>query len=242
MPTSFPEVAAGGFSRADGTVAFWTRVSALATESSVVLDFGAGRGVASEDPIDFRRDLQILRGRVHRVIGCDVDAVVLDNPLLDEAAVVTGQSIPVSSQSIDLVVANSVFEHVEEPRWVADELDRVLRPGGWICARTPNRHGYIAMGARLVPNRAHISALRHLQPRRQAQDVFPTAYRMNTKGALRRMFPLDRFSHHTFGWNGDPSYFGASPKVRWLVWRTQQFAPESLAPMLLIFIRKHPSS
>ncbi|OWY62641.1 hypothetical protein B7486_57335, partial [cyanobacterium TDX16] len=40
----YPEVGAGGFSRSDGTVEFWSRVQALVTPGAHVLDLGAGRG------------------------------------------------------------------------------------------------------------------------------------------------------------------------------------------------------
>jgi hypothetical protein len=50
LETVFPEIKAGGFSRVDGTIAFYTRVQALCPDRATILDFGAGRGKASEDP------------------------------------------------------------------------------------------------------------------------------------------------------------------------------------------------
>lgn len=59
----FPEIAAGGFSRVDGTVQFWQRVRALVRPESVVLDFGAGRGASqSEDSVEYRRNILSLKG------------------------------------------------------------------------------------------------------------------------------------------------------------------------------------
>lgn len=45
----FPEVSAGGFTRMDGTVEFYTRVNALLRPDMTVLDFGAGRGAGLVD-------------------------------------------------------------------------------------------------------------------------------------------------------------------------------------------------
>ena len=48
-----------------------------------------------------------------------------------------GQSIPLADASIDGVVVQAVLEHVLEPGLVAEEIHRVLRPGGIVYADTP---------------------------------------------------------------------------------------------------------
>jgi hypothetical protein len=60
----YPEKAAGGFSRVDGTIAFYGRVGALLAEAgsdAVALDFGAGRGAFLDNPVRARRDVRMLR-------------------------------------------------------------------------------------------------------------------------------------------------------------------------------------
>lgn len=240
LESFFPEVAAGGFSRADGTIALYTRIHSLISTDAVVLDFGAGRGCGPiEDPVAYRRAMRNLKGKCKTVIGVDVDPVVLDNPSLDRAhAISPGERLPIDDLSIDLVVSDATFEHIEDPGFVASELDRVLKPGGYICARTPNRWGYIGLGANLVPNRWHVSWLKVLQPHRKAIDVFPTTYRLNTLSQLRRLFPADRYAHFTYGHFGEPAYFGSS-RVAWAVALLfQRITPERLAPMWLVFLRK----
>ncbi len=106
-----------------------------------------------------------MQGRCAHLEGCDVDPVVLRNPYLDGARrIEIGAALPYPDESFDMIGSRWVFEHVDEPRQVADELLRVLRPGGWICATTPNGWGYLAIVARLVPNRLHVRALRRIQP------------------------------------------------------------------------------
>lgn len=84
----YPEIGAGGFSRIDGTVAFYNRVNALLKKEAVVLDYGAGRGFGHvEDPCEYRRSLCNFRSRIASVIGVDVDEAVMQNPALDEAYV-----------------------------------------------------------------------------------------------------------------------------------------------------------
>jgi SAM-dependent methyltransferase len=234
-----PELEAGGFTRNDGAVEFFSRVHSLMPPGAVVLDFGAGRGEwGTEDKIEFRRRLFDLRGPGRHVIGADVDPVVMTNPLLDEAHILSGSEMPFDDNRFDIIVAEWVFEHIDDPPAVAKELARILRPGGWICARTPNSRGYVAMGARLVPNRSHSRALERLQPGRKAMDVFPTRYRMNTQTQLKRLFPLDRFTHATYAPFIDPPYFGRSRIAIGVVRGLSRLLPESLAPQLCVFIRR----
>lgn len=235
----FPEVHAGGFSRLDGTVAFYTRIRALTGPDSTVVDFGAGRGKFLEDPVPFRRELQRLRGSVGRVIGLDVDPAVHENDTLDEAHVITsGQPLPLADASVDLVVADFVFEHVADPGWAGREIGRVLRPGGWICARTPNKLGIIAVAARAVPNRWHVPALSVLQPTKRDVDTFPTFYRMNSGRDLRACFSPENFDHCSYAYDSGPAYAGRS-RVGWSAFRMlSRVTPARMRPMLFVFVRK----
>jgi len=97
-----------------------------------VLDFGAVRGAKqSEDLVSYRRGLSSLKGRVRELIGVDVDPVVMTNEALDRAFVITPDGeLPIPDQSIDVVVSDFVFEHIQDPARAARELDRVLKPGG----------------------------------------------------------------------------------------------------------------
>lgn len=235
----YPEVAAGGFSRVDGTVAFYQRVNALLGPAMTVVDFGAGRGQAQEDPVPYRRDLARLRGKVARVVGVDVDPAVRENPRVDEAVVITpGRPLPLAAGSVDLVVADFVFEHISDPAWAGRELARILEPGGWVCARTPNRWGSIGVPARLVPNRWHSAVLRRVQPQKQERDTFPTAYRLNTFADLARHFPPGEFRHASYTFDSEPAYFGSSRLAWRLVRASYRVTPPPLGSMLFVFLQK----
>jgi len=236
----YPEAAVGGFSRKDGQIEFYTRVNALVDESSRVLDFGAGRGHWAVDPMpDMSKRLRMMRGRVAEVVGTDVDPVVLTNPSLDTAQIVElGAPLPFEDSSFDLVVADYVLEHVtsEDAQAMADDVMRVLKPGGWFAARTPNKWGMIGLGARAIPNKLHVRVLKRLQPGRKAEDVFPTRYAMNTRRDLRRQFaPHPVF---VYGHTSEPQYFGRKP----FAWRigavVDHFTPTRFAPTLMVFVQK----
>ena len=66
----------------DGTIEFYTRINALLGPTMAVLDFGAGRGAALTDGYcDHRKKLMTLRGKVAKVVACDIDEAVLSSIL-----------------------------------------------------------------------------------------------------------------------------------------------------------------
>lgn len=236
----FPEFSAGGFSRADGTIEFYGRINALLEPEMTVLDYGAGRGQwIQEDPVSWRRSLQILKGKCAKVIGVDVDQAIFQHPELDEAYLLpeTGQ-IPLADNSVDMIVSDAVFEHIKNPRSVAEEFLRTLKPGGWLCARTPNRWGYIGLGANIVPNALHGGFLEFLQPTRKRVDIFPTVYRANTRRSLDATFPPSVWQNFSYTHFSEPAYFGSSSAAWSLVKLLFRFTPPQLGPTWMIFMRK----
>lgn len=234
----YPEANVSGFSHVDGTVAFFTQIAAVLRPTDCVLDFGAGRGEPLfDDLIDWRRHLSGLKDRCRRLEGCDIDEAVLENPFLDHAEVIRiGEPLPYPDNRFDIVIARSVLEHVDTPQFTAAELLRVTKPGGLIAAVTPNKWGYIAIGARLVPNKLHVRALESIQPSRKAEDIFPTRYLMNTPTVLRRAFAAADV-YVTPG-ASEPAYHFGNPFVYRTVKWINKHAPAPLQPTLYVYIRK----
>jgi SAM-dependent methyltransferase len=96
--------------------------------------------------------------------------------------------LPFRDGSFDLVTANMVVEHLNDPERQFREIGRVLRPGGMLLLHTPNALGYSTMVGRLVPERVKRMLIRALDSR-TPDDVFPTFYRANTPAALARIAP-----------------------------------------------------
>lgn len=240
----YPEVSAGGFTRRDGFTQFYLRVNALLTPESHVLDFGAGRGRwADGDMSPIATMLRSFHERVARVEGVDVDRAVLENPYLASAKVIQpGDALPYADEAFDLVLADYVLEHVTAAHApaVAREISRVLKPGGWLAARTPNKWGMVGLGARAVPNKWHVRALKTLQPGRKPEDVFPVQYAMNTRRDLMRLFPAPEHRVVAYGHSSHPGYSGRST----VAWRAMaainRLTPPPLEPMLMIFVQKVP--
>ncbi|WP_407121664.1 class I SAM-dependent methyltransferase [Bradyrhizobium sp. STM 3561] len=234
-----PELRAGGFDKLDGTVQFYSRVNALIQPNFTVVDFGAGRGEPHiDDLVTYRRNLRTLKGKVREVIGVDVDPVVQSNPALDRAIVLSDKRIPLPDGSADMIVSDFTFEHISDPKIACAELDRILKPGGWLCARTPNRHGYIAIVNRIVSPRLKSQLLHGAQPSRKEEDVFPAYYRLNTISSLKTHFPSSRYEHATYVWDACPAYHFNSRALFSLLKLTQLISPSVFKTTLMIFAKK----
>lgn len=199
----YPELRFGGYSRRDGTVAFYTRINALLTPAARVLDYGCGVGahIAAEDP--FTGSLNRLRGKVAEVIGVDVDGAARDNPNIERFLPTTGSTIPLDSESIDLCVCDWGLEHFEEVGPFFEEVRRVLAPGGYLCLRTPNLLHYSSLGAWLLPFQFHHAVRRMLGHWHTEEDVFPTLYRCNTRSRLQRTLRAHGFDAYVYSHRGE---------------------------------------
>lgn len=206
----YPEFQLGGFTDVDGTIRYYLRVNALLQPDFVVADIGCGRGAYGEDSCTFRRNLRILRGKCREVVGVDMDPAARENPFIDRFCLLQDSRWPFEDASIDMVVTDSVIEHVADPRAFFAEVARTLKPGGYFCFRTTNKLGYVALAAMLIPNRFHAKVVGHIQHDREARDVFPTVYRANTIWRIRSLFELHGLGGYVSGLDGEPSYFAFS--------------------------------
>lgn len=220
----------------NSTVVLFTTALALAGDANVIVEVGCGRG-APVDPEGRGRRLHDLRGPGRQVIGIDVDPIGKVNPVLDEFRLIEDDHWPLDDASVDLVYSDWTLEHVENPEAFVAELTRVLRPGGAFVARSVSRHSLLSLGARLVPNTSHTKVLSRLQPNRDEQDVFPTAYRMNSVSALKRLFDRDyewAVSFHT----GHEQYVGRWRWLARLVAAIEPHVPRRMRLALVVSARK----
>lgn len=165
---------------------FRERIMAKLKSDSVILDVGAGAGIV---------EAMNFRGQVARVCGIDLDPRVLDNEKLDEGRIANAGEIPFDDETFDVVFADNVMEHLGDPQTVFREINRVLKPGGVLLFKTPNRSHYMPLIARLTPHGFHqfVNRMRG----RDAEDTFPTLYLANSELQVKDIakasgFELDR--------------------------------------------------
>lgn len=142
------------------------------------LDLGCGHQVLPSWRLDQEKKLV---GRCRSVVGLDYDSGSLQaHKTITERVRGSITELPFASSYFDLVTANMVVEHLDNPDIQFREVYRVLKPGGLFIFHTPNALGYLTIGARLVPDRFK-ERLVYLLDGRSENDVFETHYKANTR-------------------------------------------------------------
>jgi SAM-dependent methyltransferase len=129
----------------------------LRREPRCVLDVGAGRQWHFEPS---------LKSRHMVLIGFDIDSSEMEqNLLLDQK--VSGDacaSLGVPNQSVDLIMARAVIEHLHDNASFLTNANRALREDGRLIVTFASRHAPFALLNQLLPQRISEWLLSHLVP------------------------------------------------------------------------------
>jgi ubiquinone/menaquinone biosynthesis C-methylase UbiE len=174
---------------------YFERILQNLQEQDRWLDIGCGRQLVPWW-LPGNRELESeLKARARCLIGVDPDLQALrDNRACHLRLKADSSALPFADGSFDLVTSNMVFEHVEDPRAIVREIRRVLRRGGGLVVLTPNWLDIVTIAARAVPNILH-PALVSLVELRGKEDVYPTHFRFNRRGAVEKMLHGARFGY-----------------------------------------------
>lgn len=157
------------------------------------LDLGCGHQLLPEwmpksetEQVDILKSAQI-------VVGIDADLPSLHkHRMLRNRVLGDIGRLPFQGESFDLITANMVLEHVEEPGKLLSEVHRTLSPNGIFLFHTPNRWGYTTLISAVMPSALKIRLAGLLQNRKE-EDVFPTFYQMNSQEAIQRLAEQNGF-------------------------------------------------
>jgi SAM-dependent methyltransferase len=125
--------------------------------------------------------------RLPRVVGIDGDdSSIRRHQSLKDRVLGDIAELPFAPASFDLVTANMVMEHVRDPERVLREVGRILAPEGVFIFHTTNlRYPLVFVGS-LTPQRLK-NGIIHLLEGRAEEDVYPTAYKINTTSKAARL-------------------------------------------------------
>jgi ubiquinone/menaquinone biosynthesis C-methylase UbiE len=157
----------------------------LVQEGCRWLDIGAGTKVHNGWIGANAKD---LADRAGLLVGCDmVETHLARNALLDGAAVANATHLPFSAASFDLVTANMVLEHLDDPLAVFIEVARVLASGGHFVFVTPNVRNPLVWAASVVFSKPVRKRLAHFIEGREDEHIFHTFYRANSPRAIQNL-------------------------------------------------------
>ncbi len=169
------------------------------------LDVGGGASPFPDNP----KLASELAARTGRFVGVDPSANVFDNPYTHEKhqAFIEDYTAPAP---FDLATLRMVAEHVTSPTAVINALARLVKPGGLAIVFTVDLWSPITVVSRAVPFDLHYPVKKLLWGGEE-KDTFPTAYRMNTRRDLKRLFARGGFCESEFAWVDDCSALSRFP-------------------------------
>ncbi len=128
------------------------------SSAKTVLDVGAGKSTVFLPNVANRDNLWL--------VGVDVSMEEMElNADLDEKHVAdVSQHIPLTADSVDIVVSHAVLEHLPSIDVFWKEVFRVLRPGGSSVHLFPSKYAPFSIANRLLPNWLVLRILDRLHP------------------------------------------------------------------------------
>lgn len=184
---------------------------------AVALDAGCGRTTRLRD----------FRDRIVRLVGVDVDDEAgRENPYLDEYVHADlSRTLPFDDAAFDLVYANFVVEHLDDPAATFAEWRRVLKPSGRLVLLTTNHANPLMIAADRMPQGARMLIKRH-GAGAVDRDVFPTRYRVNSPRRLDETTNSAGFVPVSVNYVATLHRYGARlPPLAWLLVGAERLLP-----------------
>ena len=145
----------------------------------------------------------------------------------------TGYGLPVQSRSVDIVLCAQVYEHVTDQSTLAEEVWRVLRPGGICFFSGPNRLAiieehywlpFLSWFPRPISN-----IYMRLFGRGAIYDAYPRYY-----WQIRKIWNRFVICDYSMKLLREPKRFTIESRMKKLPWISQ--LPEKILKLLIIFL------
>ncbi len=194
----------------------------------IVLDAGCGNGnyIIDEN-----------RNNIKWAVGVDVSiSATGKNICLDEIIETSLENLPFPDNTFDCVLSLWVFEHLENPQKVLDEIHRVLKPGGLLMFATPNKDYFLLKISSLINNSKIINNIVDSFYGRKPEDVFPTFYRANRLDDLKLL--AKNYDNVELRLNFDPSYTSFNEWIYKLTCLSAKILPKLTHSHIIGLLRK----
>jgi 2-polyprenyl-3-methyl-5-hydroxy-6-metoxy-1,4-benzoquinol methylase len=168
-----------------------------ATPAGVVLDFGAGQA-------EFAARL-VATGAFQRVYAADLVGYGDCPPEVEWVQADLNGPLPLPQESIDLIVALEIVEHLENIRATCREWARLLRPGGQVVLTTPNNESLRSLLSLVL--RDHYIAF--------VDACYPAHITAHLRKDLSRAIEEAGLKFEHFFYTNE----GVVPRLTWLTWQ-----------------------
>ncbi len=126
------------------------------------------------------------------IIGVDISLDKLNaNPYRHKIACDV-HYMPIKSITIDTIISQDLFEHIPNPSLMISDMHRVLKPGGKVIFKIPNKHSVFGLFTRFTPYRYHKIYWKITLS--EYPDVTPTFYNFNDKKTIERLSKENGFN------------------------------------------------
>ncbi len=176
------------------------------------------------------------------IVGIDYDLHSLKNHkniFLKVRGTIT--KFPFTSNFFDLVTANMVVEHLDNPDAQLKEIWRILKQKGILIFHTPNILGYSIIVGKLIPNIFKNRLIYIFQGRKEG-DVFDTYYKANSIKAINTLAKKSRFEVEKIKMINSSAQFVIIPPFMFLelIWIRilMKKTFKSLRPYIIAILRK----
>jgi SAM-dependent methyltransferase len=199
-------------------VTYQSVLDSLVDAKTVWLELGCGKRICMDDGLN-----QALPERARFAVGVDLDPYLTKHSSIRNLVRCDASALPFRDGVFSLVTSSFVVEHLEKPDVAFAEIARVCAPDARLVVFTPNLFNYGMLVAAATPYRFHLwyKKVSYFLARREwtdhDEDMFPTFYRANSVGRLRRLsaaaaFRVERLERvalaHSFGFV-KPLYIGS---------------------------------
>jgi len=150
------------------------------------LDFGCGNGLVLRQNATVRPDLEFF--------GIDIKDFSGELPKRVSFSIYNGEKLPHQDNYFDIITANHVLEHIQNPKRILTELKRVLKNKGRIYIEVPNKrslwgkpHGKFAGTVHFFDDPTHFRPYSQIE---LAQLCRQSGFRIIKSGIVRNLLHL----------------------------------------------------